>query len=182
MAIKIMLNECMNHLGVDCCRTSLIVPFCRTAVGNSEECGKLKKKSSSVSSWFTKQHKTKKAVETPESQKCILFKEKTDGSEEDKGEEVVNKPVRAMPKKSRNPFLSEKYVEIPASLGSPALGGGGALCRRCGAGGGRQGALAERGRSGRRRVGCVLASCLLLRRGTFRSGQSSALGLKVRGS
>ncbi|XP_053799590.1 nucleolar protein 12 isoform X1 [Vidua macroura] len=33
---------------------------------------------------------------------------KTDGSEEEKGEEVVNKPVRTMPKKSRNPFLSEK--------------------------------------------------------------------------
>ncbi|NWI71294.1 NOL12 protein, partial [Todus mexicanus] len=35
---------------------------------------------------------------------------KTDGSEEEKGEgeEMVNKPVRTMPKKSRNPFLSEK--------------------------------------------------------------------------
>ncbi|KAF4799101.1 TRIO and F-actin binding protein [Turdus rufiventris] len=37
--------------------------------------------------------------------------ERTDGSEEDKGEEVVNKPVRAMPKKSRNPFLSENWHE-----------------------------------------------------------------------
>lgn len=46
----------------------------------------------------------------PESQKCFLFKGKSDGSEEEKGEEVVNKPVRTMPKKSRNPFLSEKYV------------------------------------------------------------------------
>lgn len=40
----------------------------------------------------------------------FLFKGKSDGSEEEKGEEVVNKPVRTMPKKSRNPFLSEKYV------------------------------------------------------------------------
>lgn len=57
--------------------------------------------------------------------------------------------MRAMPKKSRNPFLSEKYVEIPACLGGPALEGGGTLCVggavRCCAGGGRQGALAERG-------------------------------------
>ncbi|XP_074758557.1 nucleolar protein 12 isoform X2 [Athene noctua] len=33
---------------------------------------------------------------------------KIDGSEEEKGEEMANKPVRTMPKKSRNPFLSEK--------------------------------------------------------------------------
>ncbi|XP_041272791.1 nucleolar protein 12 isoform X1 [Onychostruthus taczanowskii] len=59
---------------------------------------------------------TKKAVETPESQKCFLVKGKTDGSEEEKGEEVVNKPVRTMPKKSRNPFLSEKISSLTATL------------------------------------------------------------------
>lgn len=108
--------------------------------------------------------------------------------------------MRAMPKKSRNPFLSEKYVEIPAGLGGPALEGGGTLCVggavRCGAvraGAGRErwrsaarsapgpaGLRGPRGGSGRRRVGFVLAS--FPPRGTFRSGQSSALGLKVRGS
>ncbi|TRZ22629.1 hypothetical protein HGM15179_004474 [Zosterops borbonicus] len=41
---------------------------------------------------------------------------RTGGSEEEKEEEVVNKPVRTMPKKSRNPFLSEKYVQIPSGL------------------------------------------------------------------
>ncbi|NXC31097.1 NOL12 protein, partial [Campylorhamphus procurvoides] len=43
---------------------------------------------------------------------------KSDGSEEEKekGEEVVNKPVRAMPKKSRNPFLSEKISSLTATL------------------------------------------------------------------
>ncbi|XP_056338206.1 nucleolar protein 12 isoform X2 [Oenanthe melanoleuca] len=41
---------------------------------------------------------------------------KTEGSEEEKGEEVVNKPVRAMPKKSRNPFLSEKISSLTATL------------------------------------------------------------------
>lgn len=40
---------------------------------------------------------------------CPLFKGKNDESEE-KGEEAVTKPVRSMPKKARNPFLSEKYV------------------------------------------------------------------------
>ncbi|NWW43039.1 NOL12 protein, partial [Pedionomus torquatus] len=39
-----------------------------------------------------------------------------DGSEEEKGEEVGNKPVRAMPKKSRNPFLSEKISSLTATL------------------------------------------------------------------
>ncbi|NXB75497.1 NOL12 protein, partial [Donacobius atricapilla] len=38
------------------------------------------------------------------------------GSEEEKGEEVVNKPVRTMPKKSRNPFLSEKISSLTATL------------------------------------------------------------------
>ncbi|NWW86399.1 NOL12 protein, partial [Rhynochetos jubatus] len=41
---------------------------------------------------------------------------KSDGSEEEKGEEVVNKPVRTMPKKSRNPFLSEKISSLTATL------------------------------------------------------------------
>ncbi|NXN79654.1 NOL12 protein, partial [Bombycilla garrulus] len=41
---------------------------------------------------------------------------KTDGSEEETGEEVVNKPVRTMPKKSRNPFLSEKISSLTATL------------------------------------------------------------------
>lgn len=50
MAIKIMLNECMNHLGVGYCRMSLVVPFCRTAIGNSEECGKKNKNLHLVSS------------------------------------------------------------------------------------------------------------------------------------
>ncbi|KAK2512762.1 Nol12 [Columba guinea] len=35
---------------------------------------------------------------------------KSDGSEGEQEEEVSNKPVRTMPKKARNPFLSEKYV------------------------------------------------------------------------
>ncbi|XP_055663289.1 nucleolar protein 12 isoform X1 [Falco peregrinus] len=39
-----------------------------------------------------------------------------DGSEEKKGEEVVNKPVRTMPKKARNPFLSEKISSLTATL------------------------------------------------------------------
>jgi len=34
---------------------------------------------------------------------------------------VVNKPVTTMPKKSRNPFLSEKYVWIHSALCSEAL-------------------------------------------------------------
>ncbi|NXN36859.1 NOL12 protein, partial [Rhinoptilus africanus] len=42
--------------------------------------------------------------------------EKSDGSEEEKGEEVANKPVRTMPKKSRNPFLSEKISSLTATL------------------------------------------------------------------
>lgn len=71
---------------------------------------------------FTKQDETKKVAETLESQNCLfkcvhstfflffpLFKGKSDESEE-KGEEAVTKPVRSMPKKARNPFLSEKYV------------------------------------------------------------------------
>ncbi|NXJ14432.1 NOL12 protein, partial [Odontophorus gujanensis] len=37
-------------------------------------------------------------------------------SEEGKGEEVVNKPARSMPKKSRNPFLSEKISSLTATL------------------------------------------------------------------
>ncbi|NXU52780.1 NOL12 protein, partial [Turnix velox] len=42
---------------------------------------------------------------------------KSDGSEEEKGEEeVVNKPVRTMPKKARNPFLSEKISSLTATL------------------------------------------------------------------
>nr|XP_009936103.1 PREDICTED: nucleolar protein 12 [Opisthocomus hoazin] len=41
---------------------------------------------------------------------------KSDGSEEEKGEEVVNKPVTTMPKKSRNPFLSEKISSLTAML------------------------------------------------------------------
>ncbi|NXY89327.1 NOL12 protein, partial [Alcedo cyanopectus] len=43
---------------------------------------------------------------------------KSNGSEEEKGEgqEVVNKPVRTMPKKSRNPFLSEKISSLTATL------------------------------------------------------------------
>ncbi|KFW87345.1 Nucleolar protein 12, partial [Manacus vitellinus] len=43
---------------------------------------------------------------------------KSDGSEEEKekGEEVANKPVRAMPKKSRNPFLSDKISALTATL------------------------------------------------------------------
>ncbi|NXF02624.1 NOL12 protein, partial [Smithornis capensis] len=41
--------------------------------------------------------------------------EKSDESEE-KGEEVLNKPVRTMPKKSRNPFLSEKISSLTATL------------------------------------------------------------------
>ncbi|NXE53643.1 NOL12 protein, partial [Casuarius casuarius] len=40
---------------------------------------------------------------------------KSIGSEE-KGEEVVNKPTRTLPKKSRNPFLSEKISSLTASL------------------------------------------------------------------
>ncbi|NXX25586.1 NOL12 protein, partial [Nicator chloris] len=41
----------------------------------------------------------------------------TGGSEEEKGEEeVMNKPVRTMPKKSRNPFLSEKISSLTATL------------------------------------------------------------------
>ncbi|NWS55389.1 NOL12 protein, partial [Chunga burmeisteri] len=40
---------------------------------------------------------------------------KNDESEE-KGEEVENKPVRTMPKKSRNPFLSEKISSLTATL------------------------------------------------------------------
>ncbi|XP_003202319.1 nucleolar protein 12 [Meleagris gallopavo] len=36
--------------------------------------------------------------------------------EEEKGEEVVNKPARTMPKKSRNPFLSEKISSLTATL------------------------------------------------------------------
>ncbi|NXI42051.1 NOL12 protein, partial [Galbula dea] len=40
---------------------------------------------------------------------------KSDGSEE-KGEEVVNKPARTMPKKARNPFLSEKISSLTATL------------------------------------------------------------------
>ncbi|NXC12748.1 NOL12 protein, partial [Corythaeola cristata] len=42
--------------------------------------------------------------------------EKSDGLEEEKGEEVVNKPVKTMPKKSRNPFLSEKISSLTATL------------------------------------------------------------------
>ncbi|NXI22839.1 NOL12 protein, partial [Sterrhoptilus dennistouni] len=41
---------------------------------------------------------------------------RTGGSEEEKEEEVVNKPVRTMPKKSRNPFLSEKISALTATL------------------------------------------------------------------
>ncbi|NWT14366.1 NOL12 protein, partial [Vireo altiloquus] len=42
---------------------------------------------------------------------------KSDGSEEEKGEEVkVDQPVRTMPKKSRNPFLSEKISSLTATL------------------------------------------------------------------
>ncbi|NXN49311.1 NOL12 protein, partial [Rynchops niger] len=41
---------------------------------------------------------------------------KSVGSEEEQGEEVVNKPVRTMPKKSRNPFLSEKISSLTATL------------------------------------------------------------------
>ncbi|KAM4902117.1 nucleolar protein 12 [Sylvia borin] len=37
-------------------------------------------------------------------------------SEEVKEEEVANKPVRTMPKKSRNPFLSEKISSLTATL------------------------------------------------------------------
>lgn len=40
----------------------------------------------------------------------FLLKGKNDGSGEENGEEVVNKPARTVPKKSRNPLLSEKYV------------------------------------------------------------------------
>lgn len=40
----------------------------------------------------------------------FLFKGKNDGSGEEKGEEVVKKPTITVPKKSRNPLLSEKYV------------------------------------------------------------------------
>ncbi|KAJ7399874.1 Nucleolar protein 12 [Pitangus sulphuratus] len=39
---------------------------------------------------------------------------KSDGSEEEKVEE--KKPVRAMPKKSRNPFLSDKISALTATL------------------------------------------------------------------
>ncbi|NWH77440.1 NOL12 protein, partial [Piaya cayana] len=42
--------------------------------------------------------------------------EKTNATEEEKGEEVMKKPVRAMPKKSRNPFLSEKISSLTATL------------------------------------------------------------------
>ncbi|NWR59827.1 NOL12 protein, partial [Bucorvus abyssinicus] len=35
---------------------------------------------------------------------------------EEKGEEVVTKPVRSMPKKARNPFLSEKICSLTATL------------------------------------------------------------------
>ncbi|NWH94331.1 NOL12 protein, partial [Aegithalos caudatus] len=38
------------------------------------------------------------------------------GSEEEKGEEMVNKPVRTMPKKSRTPFLSDKISSLTATL------------------------------------------------------------------
>ncbi|OXB60882.1 hypothetical protein ASZ78_014434 [Callipepla squamata] len=45
---------------------------------------------------------------------------KSGSLEEEKGEEVVNKPARTMPKKSRNPFLSEKMVpstvEFPMNM------------------------------------------------------------------
>ncbi|NWJ04661.1 NOL12 protein, partial [Crypturellus undulatus] len=41
---------------------------------------------------------------------------KSVGSEEEKEEEVVNRPTRAVPKKSRNPFLSEKISSLTASL------------------------------------------------------------------
>ncbi|NWU97490.1 NOL12 protein, partial [Upupa epops] len=41
--------------------------------------------------------------------------EKTGETEEEKGEEV-NKPVKAMPKKARNPFLSEKISALTATL------------------------------------------------------------------
>ncbi|NXA39455.1 NOL12 protein, partial [Eudromia elegans] len=41
--------------------------------------------------------------------------EKNIGSEE-KEEEVVNRPTRAVPKKSRNPFLSEKISSLTATL------------------------------------------------------------------
>ncbi|XP_071405957.1 nucleolar protein 12 isoform X1 [Pithys albifrons albifrons] len=48
----------------------------------------------------------------------LIDQGKSDGSEEEKekGEEVVNKPVIAMPKKSRNPFLSEKISSLTATL------------------------------------------------------------------
>ncbi|XP_050180947.1 nucleolar protein 12 [Myiozetetes cayanensis] len=39
---------------------------------------------------------------------------KSDGSEEEKGEE--KKPIRPMPKKSRNPFLSDKISALTATL------------------------------------------------------------------
>ncbi|NXC44023.1 NOL12 protein, partial [Penelope pileata] len=38
------------------------------------------------------------------------------GGSEEKGEEVVNKPTKAMPKKSRNPLLSEKISTLTATL------------------------------------------------------------------
>ncbi|XP_015718348.1 nucleolar protein 12 [Coturnix japonica] len=40
---------------------------------------------------------------------------KSDASEE-KGEEVMNKPASTVPKKSRNPFLSEKISSLTATL------------------------------------------------------------------
>ncbi|NXD10042.1 NOL12 protein, partial [Nothocercus nigrocapillus] len=41
---------------------------------------------------------------------------KSIGSEEEKEEEAVNRPTRAIPKKSRNPLLSEKISSLTASL------------------------------------------------------------------
>ncbi|NWZ21635.1 NOL12 protein, partial [Asarcornis scutulata] len=41
---------------------------------------------------------------------------KNDGSGEEKGEEVVNKPAITVPKKSRNPLLSEKISALTATL------------------------------------------------------------------
>lgn len=70
-------------------------------------------------------------METLESQKCFFSKGRTGGSEEEKEEEMVNKPVRTMPKKSRNPFLSEKYVQIPSGLGCSALEADGCSAVRC---------------------------------------------------
>lgn len=108
-------------------------------------------------------------METSESQKCFFSKGRTGGSEEEKEEEVVNKPVRTMPKKSRNPFLSEKYVQIPSGLCYLALEADGNVPRcggaRAGGAGGARSArpaplLQLRGPRGRRgrRVGFVLTS------------------------